>query len=430
MYNRILVASLGIFLWSSFNAPLFCDDSHYKLYVSGDYENSFNAYKQLLDEDLSNPVNNFFFGKSAIALGKMDDAISAFERVLIVNPSHIGAKIELIKIHILQNNFDIAKAEFYTIDTSNLNEQQKELLTSLQKKLTEKNNSFLVNANIAIGYGYNSNATNGNDITQIINNIPISNEKQSDHFRYENLSLQLKKSSDDFPNIQLFAIAGLYNETYNNLSEYDIRVQSGHIGSSFTSDKIYMKYLYSASNYTLMDKHWLNHYNHEISISSLHQKNLLPTLYAMHYTKKNILTENSDKDSTGNIFGFKMQYFTDNKIFGIDLKQNKEDRQKGDRTDISKKQISLWLYYQWYITNKLSWLCNGLIEHTIYPYKYPDPINIDRKDDVKSIGTQLAYSLPSNFKLNFDISKKWSDSTLFLYKYDQMISKISLEYNF
>lgn len=430
MKNRLLWFS-PIMILASCLTTLSADDQQYKIYLSKNYEQSYIEYKKLLQDDYSNPIHNFFFGKSAIALGKFNEAMSAFERILLIDPTHIGAKFELINIYILQNNFELAKVELDSINKDNLSKDQQEMIISLEKLLKPDNQKMNINVIAGVGFGYNSNVTNGNDITTILNNLSVSNEKKSDHYTFETFAINMKLPNNHFNyNSDWLFSFGAYNENYSTLEDFDIQVYNGQAGINFKYNDIDIRYLYGLTNYDILNKSWLNQYTHEARLSYSATKNIFTSGTVSYYKKINLLEENEDKDAIGRLVGLKIYYIEPNQMFSGSFISKNESRVRGERSDIENDSQTIQLQYAKQLSNNLSISTEINKENIEYPYLYVDPINIKRKDKILTLGTSLAYSFRKDLKLNMNIYKKRSDSTIFLYEYDQIIDKISLEYNF
>lgn len=62
---------------------------------------------------------DYLLGVAALDSGKVDDAIIAFERVLIKNPKNAGAQLDLGRAYFTAGSFDLAEATFLVLRRSN-----------------------------------------------------------------------------------------------------------------------------------------------------------------------------------------------------------------------------------------------------------------------------------------------------------------------
>lgn len=72
------------------------------------------AYR-LFEKNSDSPKLNFYMGMIAFNLKDYDSAVAAYERVLIVEPNHLIAKLELAKIYFILKMYDQAEEQFELI---------------------------------------------------------------------------------------------------------------------------------------------------------------------------------------------------------------------------------------------------------------------------------------------------------------------------
>ncbi len=73
------------------------------------------AYMELikLEGRLAGNIDyDYLLGVAALDSGKLDDAVIAFERVLAVNPNHLGAQMDLARTYFAAGSYDLAEASF------------------------------------------------------------------------------------------------------------------------------------------------------------------------------------------------------------------------------------------------------------------------------------------------------------------------------
>jgi outer membrane protein len=73
------------------------------------------AYMELikLEGQLAGNIDyDYLLGVAALDSGKLDDAIIAFERVLAVNPNHLGAQMDLARAYFAAGSYDLAESAF------------------------------------------------------------------------------------------------------------------------------------------------------------------------------------------------------------------------------------------------------------------------------------------------------------------------------
>lgn len=68
-----------------------------ELLARGQYQDASVLFFALFRDDPANPEVNYFLGRAAAANGDYETAVMAYERVLIVDPTAVSAKLELAK---------------------------------------------------------------------------------------------------------------------------------------------------------------------------------------------------------------------------------------------------------------------------------------------------------------------------------------------
>jgi tetratricopeptide (TPR) repeat protein len=88
-----------LFLFTLCLSLLFSSDykTGVSLYKNKKYQDSYNLFKKLFIKDFKNKNINFFLGLSAFELGLYDEALSAYERILIQDPNALRIKLEYAK---------------------------------------------------------------------------------------------------------------------------------------------------------------------------------------------------------------------------------------------------------------------------------------------------------------------------------------------
>ncbi len=80
------------------------------------------AYMELikLEGQLAGNIEyDYLLGVAALDSGKLDDAVIAFERVLSLNPNHLGAQMDLARTYFAAGSYDLAEAAFKDLQGRN-----------------------------------------------------------------------------------------------------------------------------------------------------------------------------------------------------------------------------------------------------------------------------------------------------------------------
>ena len=134
--------------------------------VNASYEKAqdfYNAknYKAAIKEvkaspsEYSNPKLHLLWAKSAEALGKYEEAMSAYERVEILDEENIEARVALAKIYTKTKRDALAKAQAVALENYQLSPQQRSSLDAIRE--TTDLHSFKAYADLSFGYDSNIN---------------------------------------------------------------------------------------------------------------------------------------------------------------------------------------------------------------------------------------------------------------------------------
>lgn len=141
-----------------------------RLFKEQKFKEAYDAFYKLFEEDVGNARINFYLGLSASNAKMYDEAVSAFERVLINEPNHLRARLEFAKAHFFLKNFEEAETEFIKVlQNKDLPEP---VIVSINKFLdiietTKNRNHFQSIAMVGLKYDNNIN----NDVGE---NTPIN----------------------------------------------------------------------------------------------------------------------------------------------------------------------------------------------------------------------------------------------------------------
>lgn len=148
------------------NITLFANIDQVQMYYdNGEYEFAITEAK-LSNVDFSNPRLHMLWAKSAEALGRDDEAMSAYERVEILDEDNVEAKVALLELYKRTDRNELAVVKAKDLKNYQLTPAQRASLDNLRG--TDLG-SFKAFASLAIGHDTNINIapdtlTNGSNI--------------------------------------------------------------------------------------------------------------------------------------------------------------------------------------------------------------------------------------------------------------------------
>jgi tetratricopeptide (TPR) repeat protein len=173
------------------------------LFKNKQYTQAYEKFQVLFEENLDNEHINYYLGRSAFELGLYEDAINAFERVLIKLPDNDRSKLEMARSYFRLGDLRKSRKYFKELKQKPLPEN---VVKNIDKYLEaiEKNTvrSKLQGALIA-GVLYDSNLYNASDAQQFY--IPLYQEINNGIF--ENSTID----DDDFAHQEVLALNHLYD---------------------------------------------------------------------------------------------------------------------------------------------------------------------------------------------------------------------------
>lgn len=155
-----------------------------KNYNAGNFQKAYEMFETLSEESPANAEINFLLGRSALELKQYDNAAIAFERVLMINPSHTRTHLELARLYYETAQLEMAMKELDIVLQSDIPSSIREVATNFKKRIDEGLSKHRVNITLIGGLGYDSNANNDIGKKEFLIpsfNIPIlGNDKVSD----------------------------------------------------------------------------------------------------------------------------------------------------------------------------------------------------------------------------------------------------------
>jgi len=236
----ILLTALSIFAFADYTTVL-------KLYSSQHYQKAINEAKSSFNE-YSNPKLHLLWAKSAEALGHTGEAMSAYERVVMLDEADIESRVALVKIYKKSSRDDLAKEMSKELQNYQLTPAQRTSLDLLKGRSID---SFKARATLGVGYDSNINVSaTGSDLDGYYQTTGISGEK-STLFSRLNGSLSYINELQEKGGWYARGDARIYYQNNSDAHLYDMFVGSleagvGYAGEGYT---LYVPIGYDRVNY-------------------------------------------------------------------------------------------------------------------------------------------------------------------------------------
>lgn len=131
-----------------------------RLVEQGQPQAAYALAQQNLERDEGDPTFDFYYGMAAIDSGHLGEGVFALERVLMAQPSHHRARLELARGYFLLGDDERARREFETVLSQNpppgVRATVNQHLTAITKR--DPTVSTSLGGYVELGLGYDTNA--------------------------------------------------------------------------------------------------------------------------------------------------------------------------------------------------------------------------------------------------------------------------------
>lgn len=128
-----------------------------KLYENKDFKQAYVAFSKLVEQDYSSIENSFYFAQTAAKLHKNQQAITAYERILILQPNHTRAKLELAKLYYEQGDFFLSKQYFNDAKKDNIPDTVRINIDKYLDRIAKKTSKSKLSGTVIFGVGHDDN---------------------------------------------------------------------------------------------------------------------------------------------------------------------------------------------------------------------------------------------------------------------------------
>lgn len=404
------------------------------------YKNSnyLTAIEELLKlKDVVNtPEIDYYLGRCYYEIGQYEQALAAYERVLINEPNNQRVILEVGETYFMLRMYKEAKEQFELVlsDFSIPETVRNNIMLKIKEIESNTKKSFF-NLTMLIGYGFEDNINDTTNIssyniyipTYDINSNITTDEKTDSTFLEKALLLShLYKQQD---NLAYRTYTTIYSQKYTEDSSKDLTVISIGTTPIYTKDKTNYMLDIGYDYIWYDDSKYLQNYYLTPKLSYLIDQNMMYDIY-FKLLKKDFYKSNDDKDShtyeVSNKLTFKHNKYG---IFGFELLGGMEERRLDIRTDVSKEYLTFKVHNSYKIYQNLT--INNIISYTDTKYKFDD-VNFltKRKDKAYNLNTNLGYNLSDNTIISLSYNYTNQNSNHEPFNYDKQVVKTSLYYNF
>jgi len=161
----LLFLLAGLNAWAKIPAHL--QESYQKalkVYDANDYARAFTLLEPIINVASDDAEASFYFGRAALELKHYVDAEVAFDRVLILEPNHTRSKLELTRLYMETEQFELAQRFLDEALQEPIPLHVKQNLENLKSIVNEKQSRHVLALSLVLGVDYDTNI--GNDVGQ------------------------------------------------------------------------------------------------------------------------------------------------------------------------------------------------------------------------------------------------------------------------
>lgn len=405
-----------------------------EIYKNGEFEKSLSMSKELLKTQPMDVNTNLIFANSAFVLKKFHQAIAAYDRVIILEPENVFARLQVAEIYALTSNLKLLKLEIDVLERMSLSKEQRQKLANLRQNLTQGQTKEQKNIYAMVGLGIMYDSNVDSDIGNRSFRVPglgfnLNGAKEdSDYAHFENAYFYGIIHGKTYERLGLETTINLYNKDYFDSKNKDddatflsLRLAPVYFGDTFRfslpirAEKILLDYSSYADTYGVgLDARKYLDWGF-INLGAEYRQNF--------YNNKN-----KDKDSTEANFYIGVIKANESYQLSSKLVFDMVREKKDIRNDISydKFFIDINLY-----KNLLSNLTGRIgFQASRYDYKDFNRFFLNKRDD-----TALRYSTGvdygfGNSSVGIGVDYLDKDSNQPIYEYDRLTINASYTYSF
>ena len=401
-------------------------------YNSGDFKTAYPLWENL---SLNTPENiefNFFLGQSALELKRYDEAITAFDRVLMLNPKHTRTHLELARLYFEQAQFEQARNELSLVMQEQLPDNVKGTVLAFKSKVDEHLSAHHFSGALIVGGGYDSNVNNdiGNKAFNIPSlNIPIyGNDKTSDKQLISTLILNHTYTFEELEAWSLEDSFQAYTKMNSKSSLNNIALFALSSAPTFKQEGI------KFSLPIAFDKVYVDGkgYMHDLSASAKVSYLLNPfsQIEGGYTYKKGYFTDAQHDVDSNNFFASYKHIIGDNLfLLSLNTSYALNAEVQAIRTDVANTEFK----YNASISKDFSNGLKGSLGYTAIATQYDDMDTLfetKRKDRTKQYELGLGYTIKSDFSLGASLACTQNDSNQDPFTYDKTMALLSMMYSF
>lgn len=406
---------------------LMADESSYKDAMQNYNAKEFaKAYPMLEELSLQSPESvelNFFLGRSALELKRYDDALVAFDRVLMLNPSHTRTHLELARLYSETNQLELSLAELDIVLKENLPQNIRDLANAFKTRISEQMKRSTLGGAFIFGIGYDNNVNNdiGRDrfILPLFGITPIGNEKADDTNLFATLVLNHNYDFGDRQGWSLDSSLVAYTKLYNEYSKNDINLFSISVAPTWSESSCKLSFPLTYDRVFIDNNGYL--YNLSSGVRATYMLSSISILEGGYTYRRSYYDEDKTQDSKTHTINaaYKRAFGNDPILLSLNTLYTQTSEVNSGRTDVES--------HGWGVGAEIAKnFKNGIRTALGYAKRETNYDKVDmlfltkRSDSRDEYQFSLGYSVSKTINLNTTIGYTENNSNHETFDYDKI----------
>ncbi len=386
-----------------------------------------------------NPSGQLLLADSAYQLGYLDEAMAAYDRVLILAPNNIYAQVQQAKIHAQYGYYELSILALRALAKQDLTLKQQQKVAALIQQVKQqhsqdtrfkaKTTPMAINLQLGVLFDSNANADIGDKSVKIPAynlNYQGSTEKQK---IAAFMGASVDKNQRISKNIGLFSMLGAYHKNYiPNTQTDDLSYVFAYFAPQYFIQNSQID-LPISLNKVWLDYHgYLHNYSLGVKFKTPMSQGEVEAGYTYALSRFNAANQSRNANNQRVYLGFK-QTLSKQTLAHFYWHYAYNQEQQDLRTDINYNAYGFNVGVMHKPINQLK-VKASLGFNSEYYSDYNRVFLSHRADKTYQFNLGLVYALSQYSALNLDINYRIKNSNQFLYNYNKLVIPFSYSHRF
>lgn len=402
------------------------------LYNAKKYQEAYELLSQLETEGMQSEKFFFYMGRTTFELGMYSEAVSNYDELLKINPTHTRTRLEKARALFLLKEYARSKKEFETVLGMPLPLNVRKNVENYLSKIESLQKHNFFKGMLYLGFGHDTNIYNNTflDTTQYGSLLLQNNtDEKNGAFQRAILALEHIYRFSDIENIVWNSSAMAYSNRYMDYDDQDIFLFSLSTGPQYVANQYKISLPITYDRIVYGTKEYLEIIGTAPSIEIMINEASAAKATIRYNDKRYIQQADRDKDSQ--YLELKLEY--NRLLFGDNLASLKgivstEDKRRGNRLDINRNRYEVSLSYLLPLSETIK--ANATAGYSDSYYLVEDSF-LGKREDVNSyLNLGLTKQLTSDLSAGISYSYIYNDSNINAYSYRKEVYLLNVMASF